>query len=219
MRLAVVQKVQFSDQRITPNDGAPITQRLSDLLLQGSTTVIPRLSLDTTLQYNAQDSHIERSASGVRFNGGPWRTLALSHLYSRNSSEQIDLSWQWPLSGKTPAVDAQDRTRADQASCKGAWYSVGRLSYSMQDKRLSNGLLGFEYDGGCWIGRIVADRSALGTANTTRMLFQLELIGLSRVGTSALRTLTSNIGGYRPLRDDSATLIPEPDSGAPAYDD
>ena len=96
---------------------------------------------------------------------------------------------------------------------------MGKLSYSVRDRRLSNGLLGFEYDGVCWITRILAEQSAMGNGASTRLLFQLELIGLSRLGTGALRTLTNNIVGYRPLRDENNSLI----SGAPtesnAYDD
>jgi LPS-assembly protein len=220
MRLGVVQKVQFSDQRVTPNDGAPITQRLSDLLLVGSSSVLPNTWLDTTVQYSAQNNRVERSTTSVRVSAGPWRNVALSHLYSRGSSEQIDFSWQVPLSGRTPALGADGRVaKSVQTECRGAWYSVGKVSYSMLNKRVSSGVLGFEYDGGCWIGRIVADQSAIGTTNSTRILFQLELIGLSRLGTSALKTLSTNVGGYRPLRDESSTLIPGASSDFHAYDD
>ncbi|MEY4428320.1 MAG: hypothetical protein RLZZ182_1009 [Pseudomonadota bacterium] len=220
MRLGVVQKVQFSDQRVTPNDGAPITQRLSDLLLVGSTSILPRTWLDTTVQYSAQDNRVERSSTGIRVNLGPWRNIAFGHLYTRDGNEQIDFSWQVPLSGKTPALDGAGRVaRAVQSECSGSWYSVGKVTYSMVDKRVSSGVLGFEYDGGCWIGRIVADQSALGSANATRILFQLELIGLSRLGTSALKTLNSSVGGYRPLRDESSTLIPGASSDFHAYDE
>ncbi|TBO29414.1 LPS-assembly protein LptD [Aquabacterium lacunae] len=220
MRLGVVQKVQFSDQRVTPNNGAPITQRLSDLLLVGSTSVLPRTWLDTTVQYSAQNNRVERSTTSVRVNAGPWRNVALSHLFSRDSSEQIDFSWQVPLSGRTPRLDGDGRVaKAVQTECRGSWYSVGKVSYSMVDKRISSSVLGFEYDGGCWIGRIVADQSAIGTTNSTRILFQLELIGLSRLGTSALKTLSTNVGGYRPLRDESSTLIPGASSDFHAYDD
>jgi len=218
LRLGIVQKVLFADQRITPDDGAPITQRLSDLLLLGSTSVIPHWSLDATLQYSAQNSRVERSLLGARYSPGPWRTISANYRYSRENSEQVDLGWQWPLYGNTPPLTADGRTRHD-ASCGGAWYSVGKLSYSVRDRRLSNGLLGFEYDGGCWITRILAEQSAVGNGSSTRLLFQLELIGLSRLGTGALRTLTNNIVGYRPLRDENNSLIPGASTESNAYDD
>jgi LPS-assembly protein len=221
MRLGIVQKVLFADQRITQDDGPPITQRLSDLLLLGSTSVIPNWSIDTTLQYGSQNGRIERSVLGTRYSPGPWRTVGMSYSYTRNSSQQMDLTWQWPLSGRTPPLTPDGQRSVSHAAnqCGGAWYSVGKLSYSMRDRRLSNGLAGFEYDGGCWIGRVVAEQTAVGSSYSTRILFQLELIGLSRLGTSALKTMAAAIPGYRALRDEHNTLIPGASSDFHAYDD
>ncbi len=221
MRLGIVQKVLFADQRITQDDGPAITQRLSDLLLLGSTSVIPYWTVDSTLQYGSQRGRIERSLLGARYSPGPWRTVGVNYSYSRANSEQLDLTWQWPLSGRTPPLTQDGLRSVSHAAnqCGGAWYSVGKLSYSVRDKRLSNGLAGFEYDGGCWIGRVVAEQTAVGSSYSTRILFQLELIGLSRLGTSALRAMTTSIPGYRPLRDEHNTLIPGASSDFHAYDD
>jgi len=91
--------------------------------------------------------------------------------------------------------------------CGGTWYSVGRMSYSLKDGRVSDALLGVEYDGGCWIGRIVAERVSVGrTDASTRLMFQLELVGLSRLGSSPLRALKDNIPGYRLLREESSLI-------------
>jgi LPS-assembly protein len=212
MRLGIVQKVQFSDRRITPNDGPAITQSLSDLLLLGSTKVIPNWSVDTTVQYNAQDSRVTRSLLGVRYSPGDWRTVNVNYRFNRGSSEQVDLGWQWPLFNGSPKGSQHS---AGGASCRGTWYSVGRLSYSLKDRRMSDALVGFEYDGGCWITRVVAERVSTGRADaSTRLMLQLELVGLSRLGTSPLRSLKDNIPGYRLLRDESSlirTPSPEPD--------
>lgn len=212
MRLGIVQKVQFSDRRITPNDGPAITQRLSDLLLLGSTKVIPNWSVDTTVQYNAQDSRVMRSLLGVRYSPGDWRTVNVNYRFNRGSSEQVDLGWQWPLTNRTPMARGSG---SSAGGCRGAWYSVGRLSYSLRDKRMSDALVGFEYDGGCWITRVVAERVSTGRADaSTRLMLQLELVGLSRLGTSPLRSLKDNIPGYRLLRDENSlirTPSPEPD--------
>jgi LPS-assembly protein len=84
----------------------------------------------------------------------------------------------------------------------GRTYAVGRLNYSFFDKKLVDGILGFEYDGCCWIGRVVLQRSqnTLAAANT-RLLFQLELVGFSRLGVSPLQVLKTNIPRYEFLRD------------------
>ena len=65
-----------------------------------------------------------------------------------------------------------------------------------------DGLIGIEYDGCCWIGRVLLQRSQNGAATSnTRILFQLELVGFSRIGTNPLETLKSTIPRYQPLRD------------------
>ena len=69
--------------------------------------------------------------------------------------------------------------------CGGSWYSVGRINYSMRDSRITDSVIGFEYDAGCWIGRVVAERLSTGRSEaTTRLLLQLELVGLSRLGSN-----------------------------------
>jgi hypothetical protein len=63
-------------------------------------------------------------------------------------------------------------------------------------------VLGAEYDAGCWIGRVVAERLSTGRSEAvTRLLLQLELVGLSRLGSNPLQVLKDNIPGYRLLHD------------------
>ena len=80
------------------------------------------------------------------------------------------------------------------------------MNYSLQDKRPVNTLIGFEYDAGCWLGRVAFERlqSSVATA-TTRLMFQLELVGFGRVGVSPLDTLRRNIPRYQYLRENTAT--------------
>lgn len=222
LRLGVVQRYLLSDQRITP-DGQPLTQRLSDLLLLGSTSVIPRWWLDATAQFNADSNRIQRSVMGVRYSPGAWRTVGLTYRLTRDASEQLDLGWQWPIWGRMPALDAPAApagqfsraiaARSGGGQCgRSTLYTVGRVSYSLQDSRITDSLFGFEYDAGCWIGRVVAERVSTGQSEaTTRLMFQLELSGLSRLGSSPLRALKDNIPGYRLLRDEAAPApTPEP---------
>jgi LPS-assembly protein len=76
----------------------------------------------------------------------------------------------------------------------------------MNDRRLVEGLLGFEYDAGCWIGRVVLEKvnSSL-TSSTKRIMFQLELVGLSRLGSSPLRSLRNSIPHYQLLRQETTS--------------
>ena len=64
------------------------------------------------------------------------------------------------------------------ADGQGRWYSVGRLNYSLQDRKLVDAVVGLEYDSCCWIGCVVLERLQNGLNNTnTRLLFQIEFVG------------------------------------------
>jgi LPS-assembly protein len=219
VRLGIVQRFLFRPQRITAQadgsvDGPESTQRFSDILLLGSTTLARRWTLDASVQYSPDTRRTERSVVGARYSPGPYRTLSATYRLARGLSEQIELGWQWPLYGPTPdAATGGRRTELGGsppgASCGGSWYSVGRINYSMRDTRITDSVVGFEYDAGCWIGRVVAERLSTGRSEaTTRLLLQLELVGLSRLGSNPLQVLKDNIPGYRLLRDEGSTVVP-----------
>jgi LPS-assembly protein len=130
--------------------------------------------------------------------------VGATYRLARGLSEQLELGWQWPLWGQTAAAAPQRDKSAN--SCSGAWYSVGRVNYSINDSRVTDSVLGLEYDSGCWIARVVAERLSTGRSEaTTRLLLQLELVGLSRLGSNPLQVLRDNIPGYRLLREDRAS--------------
>lgn len=223
-RLGLAQRYLLRDQRIT-DDGVPLTQRFSDVLLLGSTSAIARWSLGSTVQYNPEISRVTRSTGTVTYSPGPFRTVHASYSFQREASEQYALGWQWPVLGRgaplsLPAGAAAQANTALRAtgghsggpsgggggagSCEGTLYTVGRIDYSKRERRVSGALAGFEYDAGCWIGRVVAERRSTGaSAATSRLMLQLELVGLSRLalGSNPLSALKDNIPGYRLLRE------------------
>lgn len=233
LRLGIAQKVLLADQRINPLGNQPVTQRLSDLLLQASTSVIPNWTADSTVRYSAQTKQAEQGAVSVRYFPGAWRTVSATYRYTRAASEQVELGWQWPIAGRTPPLeqvmsqgtspdlfDLNARRPSPGGSCGGTWYTVGRVTHSMRDKRVINSLVGLEYDAGCWIGRVVAERVALGSSQAnTRVMFQLELLGLSQLalGANPLRSLKQNVPGYRLLRDEGKPLAAP--GNTPTYSD
>ena len=205
LRLGIAQRYLLRDQLVTP-DAQPLTRRFSDVLLLGSTTVIPSWSLDASVQYSPDSNRVTRSILGARYSPGPFRTVSATYRLTRGLSEQVELGWQWPLYGPTPdAASAVARRNAGGeggGNCKGSWYGVGRINYSTLERRLVDAIVGVEYDAGCWIGRVVATRQSTGFSEaTTRLLFQLELVGLSRLGSNPLQVLKDNIPGYKLLRD------------------
>lgn len=56
---------------------------------------------------------------------------------------------------------------------------------------------GLEFDGGCWVGRIVMQRLAtLTQQSNTALFFQLELNGFAKVGSNPLDILKRSVPGY-----------------------
>lgn len=214
LRLGVAQRYLLQDQRVTP-DGVPLTRRFSDILFAGTAHLSSRWSFDAALQYSPEIDRTTRSLISARYSPGPFRTLSATYRLTRGASEQVDLGWQWPLYRGAAAAGSN-------SGCRGTLYGVGRINYSMKDSRITDSLAGLEYDAGCWITRVVAERVSTGrTEATTRLLLQLELVGLSRLGSNPLTVLKENIPGYTLLREDSSdpplrTYVSEGASASPA---
>ena len=207
LRVGIAERYRFRDQRVTP-DNALLTQRFSDVLIFGSTNLVPLWNFDTALQFNPDSHRIERSLAAMRYSPGPYRTVGLTYRLTRGLSEQVELGWQWPVYGRGRAGEGGERAAGSQG-CSGTLYSVGHVNYSTRDSRLTDSIVGLEYDAGCWIGRVVVERLSTGRSEaTTRLLLQLELVGLSRIGSNPLRVLKDNVPGYQLLREERTSISP-----------
>ncbi|MFZ7309537.1 LPS-assembly protein LptD [Comamonas jiangduensis] len=209
-RLGIAQRLHFDDQRVglSAQDRNRSEKGWSDLLIGGGISWNKRWSTDALVQYNRDIQRTTRSSISGRYTPAPYKTLSAAYRYQRENSvlasnpgsEQVDFGWQWPLN--------QGRKNAfGEATGGGRWYSVGRLNYSMQDKKLVDAIVGFEYDSCCWIGRVVVERLQNSrTDSNTRLLFQLEFVGFSRLslGADPMRELKEYVPGYRALREDKA---------------
>jgi len=203
-RFGVAQRVRFSDQKVVlPGQASPVSERLSDVLFGASLSYLPKWSADALVQYNFQSKTSARTTFGVRYNPGSYRVVSFAYRRQENLSEAIDIGWQWPLNDLWGDKGLNLAPGLGQG--EGRWYSVGRLNYSLFDRRLVDGIMGLEYDGGCWIGRVVLERMQTGTDSSRRILFQIEFVGFSRLGSSPLQTLKQNIPRYQFLRERTTT--------------
>jgi LPS-assembly protein len=208
VRLGVAQRIRFADQRVTLLGGsAPVNaERLSDVLLSSTLNWNSQWALNLNTQYNPKLGESQRSSLSARYSPSFYRVLSTSYKRQRPltptdaGSQQVDLGWQWPLNDLW-GERGQD-LGAGQGQGGRRWYSVGRLNYSMTDRKLVDSVVGFEYDGCCWIGRAVLQRSTSGTTSTnTQLMFQLEFLGFSRIGNNPLSVLRTNVPRYQLLRD------------------
>ena len=199
-RFGVAQRLRFEDQNVTLTPGVnPALAGFSDILLGASVNIDSRWVLDSTVQYNAKTEQSVRSTFGASYRPGEHRVVNAAYRFQSGVSEQVDASWQWPLSFfGTPngPIAGSERT--------GRYYAVGRMNYSLNERRLVDSVLGVEYDAGCWLGRIVFQRVQTSTSSATEHLaFQLDFVGFTRlgVGRNPQSTFAQNISRYQNLRE------------------
>ncbi|MEJ5989371.1 LPS-assembly protein LptD [Ramlibacter sp. PS3R-8] len=209
-RFALAQRFRFSDQKVTlpvergttlPAESPPVvSERLSDVLFGASIALVPKWGFDTTVQFNPKTTESLRTVVGANYSPGPFRVVSAGYRRQKGISEQLDFGWQWPLDQLWGSAAPKDGPVTGEVS--GRWFSVGRLNYDLRDKRFVDAVVGMEYDAGCWIGRVVFERLQAGTelANK-RVLFQLEFLGFSRLGSNALQSLKQNVPRYQYLRE------------------
>ena len=203
LRLGVAQRYRYTEQLVTLPGGTPSPAGLSDVLLGAGVTIEPRWYLDTTVQYNPTTQKSVRSTLAARYNPSPYRVLNVAYRFQRDLSEQIDFGWQWPINDLWG--DYGQDLGAGRGQGSGRWYSVGRLNYSLQDSKLVDSIIGFEYDAGCWLGRIVLERLQTGLVSSNqRIMFQIEFVGFSRLGIDPLQSLQRNIPRYQYLREQAS---------------
>ena len=207
-RFGFAQRYRFSDQLVRLPGELPVASGFSDILLGAGVRWDNRWTFDSTLQFDAQTHLTTRTTLTTRYNPTPYRVFNTAYRLTRDQSEQIDVGWQWPLRDLSfGAADAPAGQMPALGQGLGAdrWYSVGRMNFSLKDRKMVDTLLGFEYDAGCWLGRVVYERLQSTTSTSrSRILFQLEFVGLARVGSSPLKTLRDNIPRYQYLREDLA---------------
>lgn len=177
LRAGVAQRFYFENQRVSL-PGVPLrTSTSSDLLAALTGVIAPHWTADAGWQYSTNSSQTQKFNFGSRYQPGPGRVLNVSYRETINVLRQTDVSTQWPVGQ--------------------GWTGLARWNYSLREHRTLEGLFGAEYNGDCWVLRVVAHRFATATQQASTTFFvQLELNGVSRIGSNPLETLKRNIGGY-----------------------
>lgn len=191
VRIAFGQRFYFSTQKVGLPGETLRSDRQTDFLGSISGRLLPKTYADAGIQYNPKLNRIERLNVGGRYQPELGRVLNASYRYSRDQLGQVDLSGQWPMFG--------------------GWHAVGRFNYSTKERRMIESVAGLEFDGGCWVARIVMQRLAtLTQQSNTAFFFQLELNGFTKVGSNPLDILKRNVPGYgviNQLNQDATTAL------------
>ncbi|MEW9898131.1 LPS-assembly protein LptD [Chitinivorax sp. PXF-14] len=176
MRFALGQRFYKNPQRVTLNS-APRASNSSDIIALAGGQLTQALNLDATWQYNTSDNRTQRVYADARYQPEPGKALNLGYRLSRDLLKQVDASAQWPISSR--------------------WWGVGRVSYSLKDKKTLETIAGLEYNAGCWVFRIVGQRFVTtANENNSGLFLQIELSEVARVGSNPLELLSRSISGY-----------------------
>lgn len=176
LRAAVAQRYYLAPQRVTLNTTAR-TRTSSDILAAVSGQISDAWNLDAIWQYNTSDNRGEKLNLGARYSPSLGRVVNFNYRFTRESRREVDVSSQWSFGS--------------------GWYGLGRVNYSLYERKLLQALVGIEYNAGCWQLRVVGNhfRTTAQQANNS-VFIQLELNGLSRIGSNPLDVLRQNIYGY-----------------------
>ena len=136
------------------------------------------LGVRYVLAWDPQSSRTARSSVTLQYRRSGQQVANLSYRYLRGQMEQADASVAWPLGRH--------------------WDAYARGVYSLMDRKSIENFAGFQYRGSCWALRLVTRRSVSSRTGATDSGFylQLELNGLSSVGTGADAFLERSIRGY-----------------------
>lgn len=197
LSVSLAQRLYFEDQKVTLPGGQSRTNTKSDYLVGVNAALTDKLDFRFDAQFNPESRDRNRISTGFRWQPKRLALMSLSYRYERDprqilnpnvvqsanyidrTKEQVSLAGQWPLTSKLS--------------------TVGRIDYSLQEKRSTQIVLGLEYKGDCcWVARTVYQRYAVSEKTTnTAVFFQLELLGLGSLGTDPLGMLSRTINGYQ----------------------
>ena len=119
-----------------------------------------------------------KSEARLQYRPANNKILNLAYRFRRDSLEQGDLSWSWPIATR--------------------WNFVGRYNYSFRDEEVLEQFYGLEYESCCWGLRLVSRRYISKRDGTRDSSFGLQLVlkGMTNVGTAADKLLERGILGY-----------------------
>ena len=180
MSATIGQALYLSQQFVTLPGESPTISDSSDYIAELRFLIYDNLNFDVGHQWSRGDRGTTQSEARLQYRPQSNKVLNLAYRFRRDSLEQGDVSWSWPL--------AQ------------SWNFVGRYNYSFRDDEVLEQFYGLEYESCCWGLRLVSRRH-ISTRDGTRdssIGLQLVLKGMTSVGTAADRRLERGILGYSP---------------------
>jgi len=172
------QRLLLDTPRVSLPNEALDTRRRSDLIANVELRAYHNLSLRLDAAWDPDMSRTNKTQFGISYQLAGNQVVNLGYRFDRGIAEQIDSSLAWPFGRR--------------------WEVYARSVYSLADDKPLDNFAGLRFRGACWGMRAVVRRSVSSRtgASDTGIYLQLELTGLSSVGTGADTFLQDSIQGY-----------------------
>jgi LPS-assembly protein len=178
MTATIGQTRYLSESGVTLPGESFVSEATSDYIAELRFLLFDNLNFDLGHQWGEKDRGTTQSQARLQYRPASNKILNLAYRFRRDSLEQGDLSWSWPVSSQ--------------------WNFVGRYKFSFREDRALEQFYGIEYESCCWGLRLVSRRH-ISTRDGTRdssIGLQLVLKGMSSIGTAADKMLERGILGY-----------------------
>jgi LPS-assembly protein len=174
----VGQTQYFGDREVTLPGDEPIRSESSDYIAEIRFFLYDHWNFDFGHQWGTGENGTTQSEARLQYRPSGNKILNMAYRYRRDSLEQADVSWSWPLGSK--------------------WNFVGRYNYSLRDQTALEQFYGLEYESCCWGLRLITRRyiSTRDGTQDSSVGLQLVLKGMTNVGTAAGKLLERGILGY-----------------------
>lgn len=177
VRATIGQTRYLKDRMVTLPGSAASTLESSDYLAEMRFLLYDNVNFDIGHQWSTSGPATQSEAR-LQYRPANKKIVNLAYRYRRDSLEQGDMSWSWPMSRQ--------------------WNFVGRYNYSFRDDKVLEQFYGLEYESCCWGLRLISRRYISTRDGTSDSSFGLQLVlkGMSSVGTAADKLLENGILGY-----------------------
>ncbi len=178
MTATIGQTRYFSDRVVTLPGTSAATFDTSDYIAQVRFLLFEDVNFDFGHQWGTGQDGTTQSEARLQYSPSQNKILNLAYRFRRDSLEQGDLSWSWPVAKR--------------------WNFVGRYNFSFRDQEVLEQFFGLEYESCCWGLRLVSRRHISTRDGTRDSSFGLQLVlkGMTSVGTAADKLLERGILGY-----------------------
>jgi LPS-assembly protein len=185
LRLSLGRIYYFDDQDVNIPAGTG-QRRASDLAGEADVWLVGNWHVRGDIQWNTDTDTTQKRNLYLQYHPEKNKILNLGHRYLRDQLEQMDVSTEWPLTGR--------------------WTLRARSLFSLKEERNVESYAGVEYNACCWALRALVSRRLSETEQVNALLLELELTGLSKLGGVPDSPLKQGLFSF-PLKP---PLAPEP---------